>query len=206
MNTRVQVEHPITEWVTGVDIVAAQLRVAAGEALGFSQADVRPNGHAIEARLYAEDPAASFFPSAGPILALREPAGPGIRVDSGIVAGGVVPVDYDPLLSKVSVWAPDRASAIARLLGALADTAILGPTTNLAFLQDVLAHPAFRRGDTHTGFLGEHLAAWQPTADAAALLAAAVALARPAAPAGGDRGPAVAPTPWETLGAWRLGS
>ena len=205
MNTRVQVEHPITEWVTGIDIVAAQLRIAAGEALGFTQDDVRAAGHAIEARLYAEDPAAGFFPSAGPILALREPQGPGIRVDSGIAAGGTVPVEYDPLLGKISAWGPERASAIARLGNALRDTAVLGPATNLAFLQDVLEHPAFRRGETHTGFLAEHFATWQPGGDeATAALAAALALARPAAPAGA-RGPAATPTPWETLGAWRLG-
>ena len=205
MNTRVQVEHPITEWVTGIDIVAAQLRIAAGEALGFAQHDVRAAGHAIEARLCAEDPAAGFFPSAGPILALREPAGPGIRVDSGIVAGGTVPVEYDPLLGKISAWGAGRAGAIARLADALRDTAVLGPTTNLAFLQDVLAHPAFRRGETHTGFLAEHFATWQPGGDeATAALAAALALARPAVPAGAG-GPAATPTPWETLGAWRLG-
>ena len=207
MNTRVQVEHPITEWVTGIDIVAAQLRIAAGAPLGFGQADVRARGHAIEARLYAEDPAAGFFPSAGPILALREPTGPGVRVDSGIAAGGVVPVEYDPLLGKISAWGEGRATAIARLLAALRDTAVLGPTTNLAFLQDVLAHPAFRRAETHTGFLAEHFATWQPGGDeAVAALAAALALARPATPAGEARGRAAAPTPWETLGAWRLGS
>ncbi len=207
MNTRVQVEHPITEWVTGIDIVAAQLRVAAGAPLGFGQADVRARGHAIEARLYAEDPAAGFFPSAGPILALREPTGPGVRVDSGIAAGGVVPVEYDPLLGKISAWGEGRATAIARLLAALRDTAVLGPTTNLAFLQDVLAHPAFRRAETHTGFLAEHFATWQPGGDeAVAALAAALALARPATPTGEARGRAAAPTPWETLGAWRLGS
>ena len=207
MNTRVQVEHPITEWVTGIDIVAAQLRVAAGAPLGFGQADVRARGHAIEARLYAEDPAAGFFPSAGPILALREPTGPGVRVDSGIAAGGVVPVEYDPLLGKISAWGEGRAMAIARLSAALRDTAVLGPTTNLAFLQDVLAHPAFRRAETHTGFLAEHFATWQPGGDeAVAALAAALALARPATPTGEARGRAAAPTPWETLGAWRLGS
>jgi len=207
MNTRVQVEHPITEWVTGIDIVAAQLRVAAGAPLGFGQADVRARGHAIEARLYAEDPAAGFFPSAGPILALREPAGPGVRVDSGIAAGSVVPVEYDPLLGKISAWGEGRATAIARLLAALRDTAVLGPTTNLAFLQDVLAHPAFRRAETHTGFLAEHFATWQPGGDeAVAALAAALALTRSATSAGEARGRAAAPTPWETLGAWRLGS
>src|SRR6266403_6391868 len=205
MNTRVQVEHPITEWVTGIDIVAAQLRVAAGAPLGIGQADVRARGHAIEARLYAEDPAAGFLPSAGPILALREPGGPGVRVDSGIAAGGVVPVEYDPLLGKISAWGEGRATAIARLLAALRDTAVLGPTTNLAFLQDVLAHPAFRRAETHTGFLAEHFATWQPGGDeAVAALAAALALARPATSAGEVRGRAAAPTPWETLGAWRL--
>ena len=207
MNTRVQVEHPITELVTGIDIVAAQLRIAADEALGFGQDDVRARGHAIEARLYAEDPAASFFPSAGPILALREPAGPGIRVDSGIAAGAVVPVEYDPLLSKISAWGPDRGSALARLRAALADTAVLGPTTNLAFLQDVLAHAAFARGETHTGFLAEHLSAWHPAVDAApaAAIATALALARPGMAADGGGATRVAPTPWETLGAWRLG-
>src|SRR5438552_16491431 len=127
-------------------------------------------------------------------------------VDSGIAAGGVVPVEYDPLLGKISAWGEGRATAIARLLGALRDTAVLGPTTNLAFLQDVLAHPAFRRAATHTGFLAEHFATWQPGGDeAVAALAAALALTRSATSAGEARGRAAAPTPWETLGAWRLG-
>ncbi len=207
MNTRVQVEHPVTELVTGIDIVAAQLRIAAGETLGFGQSDVVPRGHAIEVRLYAEDPAHNFFPSPGPILAWREPAGPGVRVDSGVVAGTVVPVDYDPMLAKISAWAADRATAVRRLRVALEETVVLGPTTNLGFLLDVLAHPAFLAGDTHTGFLTEHLADWRPAGpDAtAAAIAAAIALSRPAAPsAGGER--AAAPTPWETLGAWRLGA
>jgi acetyl-CoA carboxylase biotin carboxylase subunit len=206
MNTRVQVEHPITELVSGVDIVAAQLRIAAGEPLGFTQDDVACRGHAIEARLYAEDPAASFFPSAGPILALREPAGPGIRVDSGIAAGAVVPIEYDPLLAKISAWGPDRATAIARLAAALRDTAVLGPITNLAFLLDVLAHPAFVRGDTHTGFLDEHLPAWRPPAgdEPVAALVAALALGRPTAAAGAGDG-ARAPRRGDAR-PWRLGA
>ena len=206
MNTRLQVEHPITEWVTGIDLVAAQLRVAAGEPLGLTAADVQPRGHAIEVRLYAEDPAASFFPSAGPILALREPHGPSVRVDSGVAAGFVVPVEYDPLLSKISAWGPDRETAIRRLRHALTETAVLGPATNLPFLLDVLAHPAFGRGETHTGFLGEHLADWHlPSDDDAAALVAALAMTRPAA-AAGSTGPAATPSPWETIGRWRLGT
>ena len=206
MNTRLQVEHPVTELVTGIDLVAAQLRVARGEPLGFAQGDVRPRGHAIEVRLYAEDAAAGFLPSAGPILALREPTGPGVRVDSALAAGGVVPVDYDPMLAKIAAWGADRAQAIARLVGALRETAVLGPTTNLAFLIDVLSHPAFARGATHTGFLAEHLPRWRQDAgrEAAAAIAAAIALTAPAAAAATGRA-AAAPSPWETLGAWRLG-
>jgi len=208
MNTRIQVEHPITELVTGVDLVGWQLRIAAGERLTLRQEDVVARGHAIEARLYAEDPAQSFFPSAAPILAFREPAGPGIRVDAGVVSGTVVPVDYDPMLAKISAWGPDRAAAIARLRRALADTVVLGPVTNLAFLGDVLAHPAFVDGATHTGFLPEHLPRWTPAGGDAAVaaIAAALALARGgAATAAADGGPAAPPTPWESLGAWRLG-
>jgi acetyl-CoA carboxylase biotin carboxylase subunit len=205
MNTRLQVEHPVTEWVTGVDMVAAQLRIAAGERLGFGQDDVRPRGHAVEVRLYAEDPAASFFPSAGPIFAWREPSGAGVRVDAGIVAGNVVPVEYDPMLAKLSAWGETRAAAIARLRTALGETVVLGPTTNLAFLQDVLDHPAYLRGDTHTAFLPEHFPDWAPTEDGtgAAALAAAIALGRPAA-AAGDGSRTETPTPWQTLGGWRL--
>ena len=207
MNTRVQVEHPITEWVTGIDLVAAQLRIAAGEPLGFRQDDVRPHGHAIEARVYAEDPAAGFRPSAGPILALHEPAGPGIRVDSGIAAGSIVPFEYDPLLSKISAWAADRATACERLRAALAETVVLGPHTNVAFLQDVLAHSEFLAGNTHTGFLAEHLPEWHP-ADTDAVAAAIVAAltGSPAAALTTDGTAPVTPTPWQTLGGWRLGT
>jgi acetyl-CoA carboxylase biotin carboxylase subunit len=207
MNTRIQVEHPVTEWVTGIDLVAAQLRIAAGERLGFAQRDVAMRGHAIEVRVYAEDPAASFFPSAGPILALREPAGPGVRVDSGVAAGTVVPLEYDPLLSKISAWGADRATAVTRLRAAVRDTVVLGPTTNLAFLHDVLAHPAFVRGETSTSFLADHLAAWQPGGDEEGLaaVAAALALLRGTAPGDGRGNRMRAATPWETLGAWRLG-
>jgi acetyl-CoA carboxylase biotin carboxylase subunit len=202
MNTRLQVEHPITEWVSGIDLVAAQLAIAAGAPLGVGQDDVRLTGHAIEVRLCAEDPAAGFRPSPGPILAVREPSGPGVRVDSGIAAGSVVPVEYDSLLAKLSAWGRNRTEALARLRAALDDTVILGPTTNVPFLADVLAHPAFARGDTHIEFLADHCAAWQPAApEAAAALAAALALEDAAAPAA-----STIPTPWQTLGRWRLGT
>jgi acetyl-CoA carboxylase biotin carboxylase subunit len=207
MNTRLQVEHPVTELVWGVDLVAAQLRVAAGERLGFTQADLRPRGHAVEVRLYAEDPQQAFFPSPGMVLAWHEPAGPGVRVDAAVRAGVAVPVEYDPMLAKLSAWGADRAQAIARLVGALEETVILGPTTNLAFLRDVLGHAAFADGATHTSFLADHLPAWKPggAPDLAAALAA-LATTRPAAGRGGDgAGPRTEPSPWETLGRWRLG-
>ena len=206
MNTRLQVEHPVTEWVTGIDLVAAQLRVARGEPLGYTQQDVSFRGHAVEVRVCAEDPAAGFLPSAGPILLVREPAAPGVRVDSGIESGSRVPVEYDPLLAKISVWGPDRERAVRRMQAALRDTAILGPATNLAFLQDVLAHPAFGSGATHTGFIDEHLAAWRPSKTEIDTAAVAAALAadlrsRPA----GATAPSARPSAWDTLGRWRLG-
>jgi len=206
MNTRLQVEHPITEWVTGVDLVAAQLRVARGEPLGFTQADVSFRGHAIEVRVCAEDPAAGFLPSAGPILLARQPAAPGVRVDTGIETGARVPVEYDPLLAKVSVWDADREGAVRRMQAALRDIVILGPTTNVAFLQDILAHPAFSAGATHTGFIEEHLAAWRASpdeVDAAAVAAALAGALRSGAP--GVSAPSARPSAWDTLGRWRLG-
>jgi len=207
MNTRLQVEHPVTELITGVDLVGAQLDVAAGLPLSLRQEDVVLRGHAVEARVYAEDAAAGFAPSAGPIHALREPQGPGVRVDSGVAAGYAVPLEYDPMLAKISAWGPDRATAIARLAGALGETVVVGPTTNLAFLAAVLADPAFARGETHTGFLAERLPAWQPADDGLGLAALAAALvARASSGSGAGReGTPTAPTPWETLGAWRLG-
>ena len=207
MNTRLQVEHPITEWVTGVDLVHAQLRIAAGEPLWLTPASLTPRGHAIECRVYAEDPAQQFLPSPGRVVLLREPQGPGIRVDSGIAAGGDVTVYYDPMLSKLSVWAADRDAARRRLIAALRSYAVVGVTTNIAFLIDVLEHPAFVSGATHTHFIGEHLASWCAADGNVELAAIAAALHTALAPAataarGGQHPPA---TPWQTLGAWRLG-
>ena len=207
MNTRLQVEHPITEWVTGIDLVHAQLRVAGGERLWFGQEDVAIRGHAIECRVYAEDPAQHFLPSAGRIARLREPQGPGIRVDSGIRAGGEVTVHYDPMLAKLSTWAGDRDLARRRLIAALRDYVVLGVTTNIAFLADVLAQSAFASGDTHTHFLDQHMPDWRPPTahlERAALAAAMHTTLAPAASSAGHRERAA--TPWQSLGAWRLGS
>ncbi len=204
VNTRLQVEHPVTELCTGVDLVHAQLRVAAGEPLDPALDRVSLRGHAVEARVYAEDPERGFVPSPGRILVLREPHLPGVRVDSGVRAGQRVPVQYDPILSKVVAWAADRRTAIARLTQALREYVILGPRTNLNFLLDVLSHPDFLAGEVSTHFLEERFAAWRPPEPPPLVVAVAAALAvrgRPAAP----RGPAPkAPDPWDRLGGVRL--
>ena len=151
MNTRLQVEHPVTEWVTGLDLVAWQIRVARGEALGFRTE--APRGHSIEVRVYAEDPAQNFMPSPGRITYLRTPSGPNVRDDSGVYPGYTVPTVYDPMISKLSVWAPTRPEAIARARRALAEYVVKGITTNIRYLQAVLAHPDFVEGNYDTGFL-----------------------------------------------------
>ncbi|MCP9945743.1 acetyl-CoA carboxylase biotin carboxylase subunit [Streptomyces somaliensis] len=153
MNTRLQVEHPVTELVTGLDLVEWQLRVAAGEELAFRQEDVTLTGHAVEARLCAEDPARGFLPSGGTVLALREPQGEGVRTDSGLSEGTEVSSLYDPMLSKVIVHGPDRATALRRLRAALADTVTLGVPTNAGFLRRLLAHPVVVSGDMDTGLV-----------------------------------------------------
>jgi 3-methylcrotonyl-CoA carboxylase alpha subunit len=159
MNTRLQVEHPVTECVTGTDLVRAQLLVAAGEPLPWTQDALAQRGHAIECRIYAEDPAREFLPQAGRLLLYREPQGPGIRVDAGVREGADVPVFYDPLLAKLIVWAESRDAAIARAREALAQYLVLGIRTNVAFLRAVLAHDRFRRAAVDTAFLDESRAA-----------------------------------------------
>lgn len=153
MNTRLQVEHPVTEMVTGLDLVEWQVRVAAGEKLAFSQSDITLTGHAIEARVYAEDPGRGFLPTGGRVVDLVEPSGSGVRVDSGLLAGTVVGSDYDPMLSKVIAHAPDRAGALRKLDRALGDTAVLGVVTNIEFARFLLADPDVIAGNLDTGLL-----------------------------------------------------
>ncbi len=155
MNTRLQVEHPVTELVTGLDLVRLQIQVAAGEMLPFTQKEITQRGHAIEVRLYAEDPGQNFLPSTGAISYYHPPSGPGIRVDSGYETGDEVTQFYDPMLAKLIVSATDRSAAIERLQCALADTAIFGVTTNFALLAAISAHAEFQQGHTHTDFLAE---------------------------------------------------
>ncbi|WP_225810350.1 ATP-binding protein [Streptomyces spinosus] len=153
MNTRLQVEHPVTELVTGLDLVEWQLRVAAGEPLGFAQEDLRLTGHAVEARICAEDPARGFLPSGGTVLLLGEPQGDGVRTDSGLTEGAEVGSLYDPMLSKVIAYGPNRATALRKLRSALAETVTLGVQTNAGFLRRLLAHPAVVAGELDTGLV-----------------------------------------------------
>ncbi len=175
MNTRLQVEHPVTELVTGIDLVEWQIRVAAGEPLGFTQDDIRLTGHAVEARVYAEDPGRDFLPTGGRVAGLLEASGPGVRVDSGLRTGTAVGSDYDPMMSKVIVHAGTRAQALAGLDRALAGTAVLGVQTNVAFLRHLLADEDVRAGRLDTALLDRIAAEYQPppVPDTAFLAAAA---------------------------------
>jgi acetyl-CoA carboxylase biotin carboxylase subunit len=152
MNTRLQVEHPVTEWVTGVDLVRWQIQMAEGATLPMLKAP-EPNGHSIEVRIYAEDPAQNFMPSPGRIRYLRVPSGPNVRDDSGVYAGYTVPNTYDPMISKLSVWAPTRLEAIARMKRALSEYVVKGITTNIRYLQGILDQQEFVEGDYDTSFL-----------------------------------------------------
>jgi len=204
MNTRLQVEHPVTEMVTGIDLVAEQIRIASGLPLAFGPDDIHLTGHAIEARVYAEDPARGFLPSGGTVLALREPAGAGIRVDSGISAGQRVGTDYDPMLAKVIAHGPDRAGALARLDAALARTTVLGVRTNVAFVRALLAHPDVVAGRLDTGLIErdlDSLVTAEVPADALAAygLAALVEAEAPVA------NPSRVVDPWDVPSGWRAG-
>jgi acetyl-CoA/propionyl-CoA carboxylase biotin carboxyl carrier protein len=204
MNTRLQVEHPVTELVYGLDLVEWQLRVAAGERLTVAR-PATPAGHAVEARVYAEDPARGFLPTGGTVLALREPSAEGVRVDSGLAEGMTVTSAYDPMLAKVAAWGPDRATALDRLDAALAETAVLGVTTNIAFLRTLLADPDVQAGHLDTT-LAERVAdrlaspaASGHTASDEVLAAAALARLLAREPAAG------VVDPWDIPDGWRVG-
>ncbi len=203
MNTRLQVEHPVTELVLGVDLVRAQLDVAGGKALPWSQGELQQRGHAIEARIYAEDPDDRFLPQSGTIESWREPSGPGIRVDAGVAAGSVVHVNFDPMLAKVIAWGDSRDAAIARLARALGEMTLLGIRTNIGYLRRIILHPAFASGEVSTSFIPEHEDDLRRVVPGEAFAVAAVLsqlAAKPDASRTRDRAAAV--TVWDRVGAW----
>jgi 3-methylcrotonyl-CoA carboxylase alpha subunit len=215
MNTRLQVEHPITELVTGIDMVHQQLRIARGEPLAFTQEDVQQRGHAIECRLYAENPAQGFLPATGRIQVLCEPHGPGRRIDSGIALHQEVTPYYDPILAKLITYGATRQEALLRMQALLREYTILGVTTNRQFLLDVMTSAVFAAGETDTAFLDRHFASWQPAVEvpdevlALAALGELVQRRGPflSAPAAST---SVAPeagltTPWQRYDGWRMG-
>jgi 3-methylcrotonyl-CoA carboxylase alpha subunit len=204
MNTRLQVEHPVTEMVTGIDLVEWQLRVAAGEPLPMT-APPEPNGHSVEVRLYAEDPAQDYRPSTGPLRRFHMPhAALDLRIETGVRQGDAITPFYDPMIAKLVAWGPDRGAALARLGSALAESRIAGITTNLSFLRRLVAHPAMRAAELDTGFAARHaedlipsLRPAPPAALAAAALEEVMAPARPASPADPH-------SPWDRRDGWRL--
>jgi len=213
MNTRLQVEHPITEMVSGVDLVHAQIRIARGERLGLDPSRmVAPVGHAIECRIYAEDPDHDFLPSPGRIAALRAPAGPGVRDDSGATPGLDVPIFYDPMISKLVAWAEDRPRAVARMRRVLDEYVVAGIKTTIPFFTWLFAQPAFVGGRFHTAYLDEELRARngrpfvEPSPEIEEIAAIAAALHGVLAPAAGAGGgaPATGPARDAAAGRWRL--
>jgi len=208
MNTRIQVEHPVTELVTGFDLVKTQIEVAAGAPLRFKQQDVAQNGWAIECRIYAEDPANGFAPAPGRITSLRLPSGPGVRNDAGVYPGAEVPVFYDPMISKLAVWGRDRREAIDRMRRALAEFIIAGDlTTNLDFHRWLMNRPRFAAGDFDTGFIGQEFRPdAQPAAADKVRLAAIFAVAAAAQQSTNHRGAQAAPgaSPDARTNAWKM--
>ncbi len=209
VNARLQVEHPITELTVGLDLVRQQILIASGQRLQLDQARIQQRGHAIECRIYAEDPAQDFMPCPGEVSLLHPAAGPGVRFDSGIHAGFEIPVHYDPILGKLVVWAEDRPAAIARMRRALQDNVILGVTTTTELLLEVVSSQAFADGETHTSFLDEHFAGWRPAGEGDLLARmgfVADQLTGAGRPASAGSGAARAEwqAPWQRLGAWDL--
>jgi acetyl-CoA carboxylase biotin carboxylase subunit len=210
VNARLQVEHPITELVTGADLVKQQIRIASGEKLSFTQDDVRQRGHAIECRIYAEDPENNFFPSSGKILFMKEPSGPGVRHDCGIYSGCEVSVYYDPILSKVITWGETREDARKRMIIALSNYTILGIKTCIDFLSSVMEHPEFVAGNTQTSFIDKNMSDWMEKKKEKrflneALIAAAISSQIKSPAKRRVQGKEETSNPWLTVGKWNLG-
>jgi acetyl-CoA carboxylase biotin carboxylase subunit len=210
MNTRIQVEHPVTEMVTGVDLVVEQIRVAAGLPISEQLKHLTQRGHAIECRIYAEDGDNNFMPSTGKVLHYSEPTGPGVRVDSGIMQDSEITIDYDPIMAKLIVHAPDRASAVTKMIDALNNYKILGVKTSKKFMIDCMRHPEFAAGNTFTSFIEKNMGTRETgPGQLGTLAAAAAAVAAMTAPtavahtAGESAGET--PSPWQTLGHWQIG-
>jgi 3-methylcrotonyl-CoA carboxylase alpha subunit len=205
MNTRLQVEHPVTEMITGQDLVEWQLRVAAGEELPLAAEQLRVRGHAIEARLYAEDPAQDFLPSIGTLVHLRQPREDAhVRVDSGVREGDAITLYYDPMIAKLVVHGEDRAEALQRLAGALAQYEVVGVATNLGLLRAIAHHPAFARAELDTGFIARHAELLMPAGDDDTVVWAAAALARLADERARAAASADPWSPWDVADAWRM--
>jgi acetyl/propionyl-CoA carboxylase alpha subunit len=199
MNTRLQVEHPVTEQVLGIDLVRAQLDVAAGKPFPLAQSELRQRGHALEVRIYAEDPDDRFLPQTGTIALYAEPSGPGVRVDSGVTQGSEVGVKFDPMLAKLICFAADRDAAIARLERALRDYTILGTKTNVSWLRRVISHPAFREGLVSTRFLTDHEESLRRPMPAEVPLIAAALASVPKAATRAAAGKTAIPSVWELV-------
>jgi acetyl-CoA carboxylase biotin carboxylase subunit len=210
VNARLQVEHPVTEFITGIDLVHQQIAIAAGRKLTLTQDELKQTGHAIECRIYAENPFNNFLPSAGKVHFLNEPGGPGVRHDCGIYSGCDVPIYYDPILAKLIVWAENREMCCQRMLKALDDYVILGIQTTINFLKDVIAHPQFQAGETTTHFIEKYFAQWEgkeKTEKSRMIAALASAFDSSAKPFSSrfayDQN--VVLSPWQTLGKWSMG-
>jgi acetyl/propionyl-CoA carboxylase alpha subunit len=201
MNTRLQVEHPVTEQVVGVDLVRAQLDLAAGKPLPWTQDQLTQRGHAIEVRVYAEDPDDRFLPQSGTVALYAEPSGPGVRVDAGVMQGTEIGLKYDPMLAKLICYAPDRDTCIDRLDRALRDYIVLGTKTNVSWLRRVISHPAFREGLVSTRFVQDHAETLARRSDNLAPLLAAAIASMPRA-RGASASTSRVSTIWDQLGPW----
>lgn len=211
VNTRLQVEHPVTEETVGIDLVAEQILIASGEKLRFKQSDIKQRGHAIECRIYAEDPSLNFMPSSGKIIFMKEPGGPGVRHDCGVYSGWDVPVHYDPILSKLITWGPDRESSRKRMIKAFENFAVLGVSTTIEFLAKVLDHPDFINGETYTNFIDKNFPGGKipnkiPKYQGIAMIAAAIAeqTAGVSSSMGGTVSEQVFDV-WQSGGNWEIG-